>query len=134
MAGFWPPGKVCLFGNPRWIVDELSAAIGENGVDVGERFEATVCDGFVDERPQAFGGLQVWGVGRKKDQTQALGNREPGLAMPPGIVEGQNNAALFACADRLGEVGQQLSKNGLLTPSDRYRTVSPPVGCTKAVT
>ena len=60
-----------------------------------------------------FGGLQFWGVGLKKDQTRALGNREPRLAMPPGIVEDENDAALLACADRLGEVGQQLFEERL---------------------
>jgi hypothetical protein len=95
------------------IVDELAASIGENGVDVGELFETTVGDRLVDERPQTFGRLELWRVGRQKDETHARRNREPCLAMPSGIVEDENDAALFSRADGLGEVLQQFFEERL---------------------
>lgn len=95
------------------MVDELPASIGENGVDVGELFEAPVGDRFVDERPQTFSRLELRRVGRQKDETHAGGNREPCLAMPSGIVEDENDAALFSRADGLGEVFQQFFEERL---------------------
>lgn len=95
------------------MVDELAASIGENGVDVGELFVATVGDRFVDERPQTFGRLELWCVGRQKDETHAGRNCESCFAMPSGIVEDENDAALFFRADGLGEVGQQFFEERL---------------------
>jgi hypothetical protein len=100
-------------GDLRLIVDELAASLGENGVDVGERFEACVGDRFVDKRPKTFGGLKLRRVGWQKDQTHPLGNRERCFAMPSGVVEDENDAALFSRPDGFGEIRQQLFEERL---------------------
>jgi hypothetical protein len=54
--------------------------------------------------------------------------------VPTGVVEDENDAAFAPRAGACGKVGQELSKNDLLTPSDRHQTVSSLAGWTKAMT
>jgi hypothetical protein len=54
--------------------------------------------------------------------------------MPAGDVEYEHDAAFAACAGLAGEGGERLGEDGFERPVERYRTASPLVGCTKAVT
>lgn len=104
---------MCLCGDLRPIVDERSASLGKNRIDLGEGLEAAVGEGLVDDRPQPFGRLEFRRVGREEDEAHTLGNRKPGFAMPAGVVEDENDAARLSRADRLGELGQKLFEQRL---------------------
>ena len=80
---------------------------------------------FVDQRPQRFGGLQFGCVGRKKHETQALGNVQSRPLCQP---------ALSSTRMTMRPAPAPASKNGLEMPSCTYQTTSPVAGDTKAVT
>ena len=86
----------------------MEASLCLDGSGFGRQIDATFCDDilkvidgrdvfvdkrFVDQCPQRFGGLQFGRVGRKKHETQALGNVQSRLAVPAGVVEHENDDA-----------------------------------------
>ncbi len=47
---------------------EVSAALLDALLDIGQAVEVAVGDGFIDELPEMLGGLQFGRVGRQVDQ------------------------------------------------------------------
>ncbi|MBO0904557.1 hypothetical protein, partial [Jiella sonneratiae] len=72
---------------------EFAAAFFENELEVPERFEVSIGERFVDERPEVFGGLDFWRVGRLMDETHAVWNGEIGLCVIAGPVEDEDDEA-----------------------------------------
>ena len=72
------------------IVAEGDAALGDDGIEVGEGVEVLVDDGFVDVGPEGFGGLQLGRVGRQEDEADAFGDGER-LGVPAGAVEDEDD-------------------------------------------
>jgi len=54
-----------------------------------------------------FGRLHLGGVGGLKDEADAVGNDEPGFAVPTCVVEDENDDSLAPCAGFLGKHAQQ---------------------------
>lgn len=85
---------------------ELEAAFFDGMVEILEGLEGEVGDSLVGEWPQTFGGLQFWGVGWQVLDVDAAGNLEFLGAVPTGVVDGEDDDAVLAGADRLGEQAQ----------------------------
>ncbi len=91
--------------------------------------------GSSTKRPERLGGLQFGTVGRQVDQPDAVRHGEVGQGVPAGVVEQQHDALLGTGADRACEGLEQAGEERLgHAVSDRYHTVSPVAGPTKAVT
>ncbi len=58
------------------LVDGGEVAIGQHGIG---------------QRPQMFGGLQLGGVGREKEQVDVLRDTQPHAAMPPCPVQDEHD-------------------------------------------
>ena len=93
---------------------ETTAALGDDGVELGERGEVPIDDGLVDQRPEALGGLQLRTVGRQEDEPDAVRHGEPGLGVPAGIVEHQDDDALASGAALAREGGEQRLEEPLI--------------------
>ena len=85
------------------VVGEGDASFGDHGVEVGERIEVPVDDGFVHVDPEGLGGLQLGGVCREVDETDALGHDKTGRAVPAGVVEPEEDDAVSPGAGFPGE-------------------------------
>ena len=99
--------EACLSPDEFAVCGEGDAALGEDGVEIGEGFEVLVDDGFVEMDPERFGGLEFWGVGvrgtrkpssgrfspRTIHQTDAVGHRQR-RGVPSGPVEDQEDDAV----------------------------------------
>lgn len=88
------------------LVRELEAAFSDDMIEVFDGVERSIGDGLVGERPEAFGGLQLGGVGWQVFDVDAAGDLERVGAVPPGVVDGQHDDAILSGADRLGEQAQ----------------------------
>ncbi len=66
-----------------------------------------VDDGLVDQPPQRFSRLHFRGVGGLENEAQAVRHGEPGLAVPAGVVEHEDDAPLPPGAGFFGEQAQQ---------------------------
>ncbi len=78
---------------------------GDGGVEIIERFEVAVDDGFVQVNPEGFGWLQFGAVGRQVDETDAVGNGD-GLRMPSRIVEDEDDPAFRSGCRLFGKQGE----------------------------
>ena len=96
-----------------WVLRESDAARFDDGLQIVDCVEVFIDDWFVDKAPQAFGGLEFGAVGRQVDQPYACGNFETGFGVPSGIVENDDDDALFARADFSGEGVEQRLKHWL---------------------
>jgi hypothetical protein len=77
-----------------------------------EGFEVLVDDGFVDERPEAFGGLQLGTVGRQEDQGAVRDGQAAG-AVPAGVVGHEDDDAIaFGRTLRVEAAAQELADLG----------------------
>jgi hypothetical protein len=47
---------------------EAAAALGDDGLEVGEGSEVPIGDGLVDQGPEMLGRLQLRAVGRQEDE------------------------------------------------------------------
>lgn len=83
--------KVGSGSDAIWI--DASASLCDDTVELNDIIEEPVCDGFVEERPQAFGRLELGAVGRQVDQPDAIGNVEVLRAVPAGVVEREHDDA-----------------------------------------
>ena len=113
---------------------EGPAAFGEDGVERAERLDVAVDDGLVDQRPEVLGRLELGGVGRQVDEADAVGDGEARFGVPAGAVEHQEDDAVAPGAGLRAKAASIISKSGLSIPLERYHTVSPVAGATKAVT
>lgn len=87
------------------VVGQGHAPVGDDGVEVIERLEVAVDDGFVDMDPEGFGGLQLGGVGRQEDEPDALGHGER-QGVVSGAVKDEDDDPVAAGAGLAGEEGE----------------------------
>jgi hypothetical protein len=102
------------------VVGEGDASFGDDSVEVGERIEVPVDDGFVHVDPEGLGGLQLGGVGREVDETDALWHGER-QSVPAGAVEDEDDdpiapGARLAGEEREGVLEQRLVDTGREVP------------------
>ena len=98
-----------------WLEDgglEPAAALGDDGLEVGEGGEVPVDNGFVHQRPEVLGRLQLRAVGREEDEADPLGDDQTLRAMPAGVVEHEDDVALTARPGLAGEGGEQRLEEG----------------------
>ena len=67
---------------------------------VVEGTEGSISDPFVREWPQAGASLQFGGIGRQKEQMDALGHHDLFARMPPRSIEHQQDPLGGASSDR----------------------------------
>jgi hypothetical protein len=77
-------------------VGEGGASLADDVVEFVDGRDMFVDDGLVDQRPQRFGWLQFWRVGRQEDQPHAVWDMEPRFAMPAGVVENEHDGSASA--------------------------------------
>ena len=116
------------------MVAEGAAAFGEKGVEVVERLEVAVGDGFVDERPEVLGGLEFRRVGWQVDEPDASGTARFGSVCQPAPSSRRTMIRSRPAPVSRAKPASIISKSRLSMPSERYQTVSPLSGATKAVT
>ena len=63
------------------------APFGDHRVEFGQGLKMPVGDGFIDQRPEAFGGLEFRAVRRQEDQDDAIRDGQTDGAMPSGVIE-----------------------------------------------
>ncbi len=78
------------------VIREGGAPLADDFVEVFDCFDVLVDDGLVDERPRRFGWLRFRRIGREEDEPHAIGNFQPRLTMPAGVVEDEHDGAIDA--------------------------------------
>ncbi len=94
------------------IVSEATATLGENLIEFIQSLEVFIDDGLVRQRPQAFGGLDLWRVRWQEHQFNAFRNHQIPGDMPARAVEHQDDVLVGAGADLGGERGQERAEQG----------------------
>jgi len=89
------------------IVRELGASMRDDGLERFEVGDVFVDDGLVDGLPKMLCRLEFGRVWREKEQSDSFGNREVALGVPAGVVEHENDDAVFSGPGLLGEGRQQ---------------------------
>src|SRR6516165_6385587 len=97
-------------------VEEDAASLGNSGIKVIDGFEVLVDERFVDEGPEALGGLQFGAVRRLIDEPDAVWNRKVLRTVPAGIVELEDNDAIAAGPGLSREGCEQFGKERLVDP------------------
>src|SRR5919107_5232099 len=92
---------------------ELATARGEGGAEVVQRGDMPIGDRLIHQRPEMLGRLEFGRVGRQEDEADPLGDGQVLGAMPAGVVEHEDDAALAAGAGLTGEEGEQFGEEGL---------------------
>jgi hypothetical protein len=92
---------------------ELATAFGEDGAEVVQRGDMPIGDRLIHQRPEMLGRLEFGRVGRQEDEADPLGDGQVLGAMPAGVVEHEDDAALAAGAGLTGEEGEQFGEEGL---------------------
>ena len=92
---------------------ELATALGDGGAEVVERGEMPIGDRLIHQRPEMLGRLEFGGIGWQEDQADPLGDGQAFGAMPAGVVEHEDAAAVAAGAGLAREGGEQFGKEGL---------------------
>ncbi len=95
------------------LVGEGGASLADDVVEFVDGRDMFVDDGLVDQRPQCFGWLQFWRVGRQEDQAHAVGDMEARFAMPAGVVENEHDGSASAGAGLAGKGFEQRRKERL---------------------
>lgn len=109
---FGPPVELGVSFNGVGLFGEGEASRGKGRVEVLEAGEAFVGDRLTDERPQAFGRLQLGAVGRQEDQPDALGHVEGRAPMPAGLIEDEDHRFGPAGATIRGKTRQHGRQQG----------------------
>jgi hypothetical protein len=94
--------EACLVSDESAVVGECDAARGEDGIEVLEGVEVAVGDRLVEVDPECLGRLQLRGIWREVDETDAFGHGE-WRGMPTGAVENEDDDAVPAGAGLAGE-------------------------------
>ena len=55
---------------------EAGATLRDDGFEVFDRWDVFVDVGLAGQRPESFGGLQLWCVGRREDEAEAPASRQ----------------------------------------------------------
>jgi len=89
------------------VVGEDTATLGKNLIEFLQRIEVFIDDGLVRQRPQAFGGLDLWRVRWQEHQFNAFRNFQILGDMPARAVEHQDDVLVGAGARLGGERRQE---------------------------
>jgi hypothetical protein len=89
------------------IVGEDTAALGKNFIEFIEGLEVLIDDGLVRQRPQAFGGLDLWRVWGQEHQFNAFWNLQIPGDMPARAVQHQDDVFVHAGTNLGGERRQE---------------------------
>jgi len=89
------------------VVSEDTAPLGKNLIELLQGLEVLIDDGLVGQRPQAFGGLDLWRIRRQEHQFNALRNHQIRGDVPARAVEHQDDVLVGTGADLGGERRQQ---------------------------
>ena len=95
---------------------EGEAAAGDCGVDLGEGGEVAVGERLVQGRPEALRRLELGRVGRQVDEPDPVGDGEPRLGVPAGVVDREDDGALSPGAGLAGEEGEERREERLRHP------------------
>ena len=101
------------------VVGEDTATLGKNLIEFLQRLEVFIDDRLVRQRPQAFGGLDLWRVRGQEHQFNALRNHQILGDMPARAVEHQDDV-LVGAGTRLGGERRQerAEQSGIDTVGD----------------
>jgi hypothetical protein len=89
------------------VVSEDTATLGKNLIEFLQGLEVLIDDGLVRQRPQAFGGLDLWRIRRQEHQFNALRNHQILGDVPACTVEYQDDVLVGTGADLGGERRQE---------------------------
>src|SRR3954465_6095744 len=95
---------------------EGDAALGDRTVEVLDRAEVLVGERLVEHRPEALGRLELGAVGRQVDEPDALGDGQPGLRVPAGVVEDEDDDPVATGPGLAGEEGEERLEERLQHP------------------
>src|SRR5690349_2820154 len=95
---------------------EGDAALGDRTVEVLDRAEVLVGERLVGHRPEALGRPELGAVGRQVDEPDALGDGQPGLRVPAGVVEDEDDDPVATGAGLAGEEGEERLEERLRHP------------------
>src|SRR3954462_3417679 len=95
---------------------EGDAALGDRTVEVLDRAAVLVGERLVEHRPEAFGRLELGAVGRQVDEPDALGDGQPGLRVPAGVVEDEDDDPVATGPGFAGEEGEERLEERLRHP------------------
>src|SRR3954467_12347915 len=109
------------------VVSEDTAPLGKNLIELLQGLEVLIDDGLVGQRPQAFGGLDLWRIRRQEHQFNALRNHQIRGDVPARAVEHQDDV-LVGPTSAADEARGALNR-AVLTPSAMNHT--PVAGRTK---
>ena len=116
------------------LVGERRASCRDDAVEVGERRDVPVDDGFVDEGPQRLRRLDFRGVGGWKTRRMPSGTSSPASPCQPALSRVSTMRRPRPAPASSAKAFKSASKNGFDTPSETYQKVSPDAGETNAVT
>ena len=111
------------------VVGEDTATLGKNLIEFLQSLEVFIDDRLVRQRPQAFGGLDLWRVRWQEHQFNAFRNHQILGDMPARAVEHQDDV-LVGPASAANDARSALNR-AVLTPSAMNHTTSPVAGRTK---
>ena len=100
-------GASSVLDQVRVGVEGEASAAGDGGVDLDEGGEAAVGGRLVEGRPEALRRLELGRVGRQVDEPDPVGDGEPRLGAPAGVVEREDNGAIPTGAGLAGEQGEE---------------------------
>src|SRR3954471_1046606 len=89
------------------VVTEDAASLGKNLIEFLQRLEVFIDDWLIRQRPQAFGGLDLWRIRRQEHQSTSLRNLQIPGDVPARAVEHQDDVLVGTGADLGGERRQQ---------------------------
>jgi hypothetical protein len=102
-----PPFEEGMCFDLIWVVTEDAASLGKNLIEFLQRLKVFIDDWLIRQRPQAFGGLDLWRVRRQEHQFNALRNHQILGDVPARAVEHQDDVLVGTGADLGGERRQQ---------------------------
>src|SRR4051795_7975465 len=89
------------------VVTEDAASLGKNLIEFLQRLEVFMDDWLIRQRPQAFGGLDLWRVWRQEHQFNSVRNHQIPGDVPACAVEHQDDVLVGTGADLGGERRQE---------------------------
>jgi hypothetical protein len=101
------------FDDLSMLVEEAASCI-DGSIEIVDCRKVGVGERFVDEGPEALGGLEFRTARRLIDEPDAVGNGEVFRAMPTCIVELEHDDAITPGAGLVREGLEQLGKEGLV--------------------
>jgi hypothetical protein len=107
-----PPFEEGVCSDLIRVVSEDTATLGKNLIEFLQGLEVFIDDGLIRQRPQAFGGLDLWRVRWQEHQFNAFRNLQIPGDMPACAVEYQDDVLVGTGADLGGERRQERAEQG----------------------